>query len=86
MTFKNARSIQEVAAWAPLDRILLETDSPYLAPQPLRGKRCEPSFIVHTARRVAELRGIDVQELERATTENALRRFGLESAVGSGHP
>lgn len=77
VTFKNARSIQDVAAWAPADRILIETDSPYLAPHPLRGKRCEPAFIVHTARKVAELRGIAYEELARITSDNALRRFRL---------
>jgi TatD DNase family protein len=75
VTFKNARSVQEVAAWAPLDRILVETDSPYLAPVPLRGKPCEPAYIVHTARRVAELRGIPLEVLAAATTANAERRF-----------
>ena len=77
VTFKNARAIQEVAAWAPLDRILLETDAPYLAPQPLRGKRCEPAYVLHTARRVAELRGMPFEALCQATTENALSRFRL---------
>jgi TatD DNase family protein len=75
VTFKNARPIHEVAAWAPLDRILVETDSPYLAPIPMRGKRCEPGMIVHTARRVAELRGIPVEDLARATRANTERRF-----------
>ncbi len=75
VTFKNARSVQEVAAWAPLDRILVETDSPYLAPVPLRGKPCEPAYIVHTARRVAELRGTTLDALAVATTANAERRF-----------
>lgn len=74
VTFKNARAVQEVAAWAPLDRILVETDSPYLAPNPLRGKRCEPAYVAHTARAVAELRGIPLEELARATTDNARRR------------
>ncbi len=78
VTFKNAKSIQDVAAWAPADRILLETDSPYLAPQPLRGKRCEPAFVLHTARFVAGLRGVDPEALAELTTANALRRFGLE--------
>jgi TatD DNase family protein len=77
VTFKNARSVQEVAAWAPVERVLVETDSPYLSPQPLRGKRCEPAFIVHTARRVAELRGVSFEDLAASTTRNALRRFGL---------
>ena len=56
VTFKGARAIQDVAAWAPLDRLLVETDSPFLAPVPMRGKRCEPAFVVHTARYVADLR------------------------------
>lgn len=75
VTFKSSTAIQDVARWAPLDRILVETDSPYLAPVPLRGKPCEPSFVVHTARRVAELRGIAFEALCEATTENAERRF-----------
>lgn len=75
VTFKNARSVQEVASWAPLDRLLVETDSPYLAPLPLRGKRCEPQMMVHTARKVAELRGIPVEELAEATRRNTERRF-----------
>ncbi len=75
VTFKNARAVQEVAAWAPLDRLLVETDSPYLAPMPLRGKRCEPEMILHTARRVAELRGIRPEELAEATRRNTERRF-----------
>lgn len=75
VTFKNAAAIHDVATWAPLDRILLETDSPYLAPVPLRGKPCEPAFVVHTAKRIAELRGMPVSDLARATTENAARRF-----------
>lgn len=76
VTFKGARSVQEVAAWAPLDRILVETDSPYLAPVPRRGKPCEPAYIVHTAARVAELRGITPAALAASTTANAERRFG----------
>jgi len=75
VTFKNAVAIQDVAAWAPLDRILVETDSPYLAPMPLRGKRCEPAHVVHTARRVAELRGIGAEELASSTLANTERRF-----------
>jgi TatD DNase family protein len=78
VTFKNATSVHEVAAWAPLDRVLVETDSPYLAPVPMRGKPCEPAFVAHTARRVAELRGIPLEELAAATTINAERRFRRE--------
>ena len=80
VTFKTARSIHEVAAWAPADRILVETDSPYLAPVPFRGKPCEPAHVVHTARRVAELRGVPFEELAERTTENARRRLKLKSA------
>jgi TatD DNase family protein len=76
VTFRNARAVQEVAAWAPLDRILVETDAPYLAPVPLRGRRCEPAHVVHTAQCVADLRGIQFVDLAAATTENACRRFG----------
>jgi TatD DNase family protein len=75
VTFKGARAVREVAAWAPLDRILVETDSPYLAPVPLRGKRCEPAHVVHTARCVAELRGIPVEDVAAATLANTQRRF-----------
>lgn len=77
LTFKNAKPIQEAAAFAPLDRIMVETDSPYLAPMPFRGKKCEPAMVVHTAKRMAELRGIDVAEVARATTENATRRLKI---------
>jgi TatD DNase family protein len=76
VTFKSARAIHEVAAWAPLDRVLVETDSPYLAPVPMRGKPCEPAYVAYTARRVAELRGIPLETLAEATSVNAERRFG----------
>jgi TatD DNase family protein len=75
VTFKRSVPIQEVAAWAPADRILVETDSPYLAPVPFRGKPCEPAYIVHTAKRVAELRGMNLADLAEATTRNAERLF-----------
>jgi TatD DNase family protein len=80
VTFKNAKSIQEVAAWAPLDRILVETDAPYLAPVPFRGKPCEPAHIVHTAKRVAELRGITLEALAEATTANAAKVFTVAAS------
>ena len=70
VTFPRATELHEAASTVPLDRVLLETDSPYLAPVPRRGKRNEPSFLAHTARRLAELRGIPVEEIVRATTEN----------------
>lgn len=77
VTFKSARAIQDVAAWAPADRILVETDSPYLAPVPLRGRPCEPAYVVHTARTIAALRGIELSDLCTLTTANAARRFRL---------
>ncbi|MDZ7841232.1 MAG: TatD family hydrolase [Gammaproteobacteria bacterium] len=75
VTFKNARPIQEVARKAPLDRILVETDSPYLAPVPYRGKTNEPAYVKHTAEYVAELRGISYDEVAEATSENFFRLF-----------
>jgi TatD DNase family protein len=78
VTFKTAQAVKDVAAWAPGDRILVETDSPYLAPVPFRGKKCEPAHVVHTARHVAELRGEDFAALAARTSDNARRRFGLE--------
>lgn len=75
VTFKKAEAIHEVARYAPLDRILVETDSPYLAPVPLRGKPCEPAYVIHTAKRVAELRGTTLDAIAEATTANAQRLF-----------
>jgi TatD DNase family protein len=75
VTFKSSLSIQQVARWAPLGRILVETDSPYLAPIPKRGKPNEPAYVVHTARHVAELRGLPFEALAEATTRNAERAF-----------
>jgi TatD DNase family protein len=77
VTFKSARSVHEVAAWAPADRILVETDSPYLAPVPFRGKTCEPAFVTQTARRVAELRGARFEDVCRQTSLNAAKRLRL---------
>ena len=76
-TFKNARKPIEVAESLPLDRLLLETDAPYMAPVPLRGKRCDSSMIAHTAARLAEVRGMDVDALLDATRANANRLFGV---------
>jgi TatD DNase family protein len=85
VTFKTSVAIQEVARWAPLDRILVETDSPYLAPIPKRGKPNEPAYVVHTAHRVAELRGMAFEALAEATTVNAERAF-RRRFQGSGGP
>jgi TatD DNase family protein len=75
VTFKNAAAVQEVAAWAPVDRVLVETDSPYLAPVPLRGKKCEPAHVVHTLRYIADLRRMPEEELSAATLANTEARF-----------
>lgn len=75
VTFKNAKAIHEVAAWVPADRFMVETDSPYLAPVPFRGKRCEPAHVMHTAKKVAELRGVHFDEIALQSSENARRRF-----------
>ena len=78
VTFKNARVPVEVAAAVPLDRLLLETDAPYLSPVPYRGKRNDSTNIAYTAARIAEIRGMDAQELIDLTTENAKRLYGIK--------
>jgi TatD DNase family protein len=75
VTFKNAEALRQVAKTVPLDRLLVETDSPYLAPMPMRGKRNEPSFVRHTATYVAEMLGIPFEELAARTTANFERLF-----------
>lgn len=86
LTFKNATAVHEVARFAPDDRILVETDSPYLAPVPKRGRPNEPAYVVHTAARLAELRAAPLSHIERITTENARRRLGprLDVALRAG--
>jgi TatD DNase family protein len=78
LTYKNAAALRETAAQQPLDRILVETDSPYLAPVPLRGKRNEPAHVVDTAACLAELLGIALERLAEQTTKNARELFGIE--------
>jgi TatD DNase family protein len=75
VTFKNAAELREIARETPLDRLLVETDAPYLAPVPKRGKRNEPAFVVHTAALVAELKGLTPEALAEATTANFFRLF-----------
>ncbi|MSQ60536.1 MAG: TatD family deoxyribonuclease [Betaproteobacteria bacterium] len=75
VTFKNAAQVREVASAVPLDRLLIETDSPYLAPVPHRGKTNEPSFVRHVAEEIARLRNITVHEVAAVTTENFQRLF-----------
>ena len=75
VTFKNARDLQETAKWLPADRMLVETDSPFLAPVPHRGQKCEPAFVVDTAAFVADLRGEDPAVLGDVTTTNFFKLF-----------
>jgi len=77
VTFKNAHNLQEVARFVPADRLLVETDSPYLAPVPMRGKRNEPAYVRYVAEKVAELRGVPMDALTAQTDRNAERLFGL---------
>lgn len=76
ITFKKSEALRELAGSVPLDRLLVETDSPYLAPVPYRGKTNEPSYVVHTAETLAEVKGISPQELAAVTTDNFFRLFG----------
>jgi TatD DNase family protein len=75
VTFKNAQDLQQTAKWLPADQMLVETDSPFLAPVPHRGQKCEPAFVADTARFVAALRGEDPEQLAEATTANFFELF-----------
>lgn len=75
VTFKNAVALQDVARRVPLDRMLIETDSPYLAPVPYRGKQNDPSKVVHVAEKIAQLRGVPVETIARASTDNFFTLF-----------
>lgn len=83
VTFPKATTLQEAASVVPLDRLLVETDAPYLAPVPLRGKRCEPGFVAHTAAFLAELKGVDAAELEMQTTANAHQVYRIPPTAGT---
>ena len=77
LTFKNARKAVETAQRIPLDRIVLETDCPYMAPEPFRGKRNDPGYLYRMAERLAELRGLSVEEVHAITTENGKRLYNI---------
>ena len=77
VTFKGAPEVQEAARECPLDRMLIETDSPYLAPIPHRGKPNRPAWVPHVGRFIADLRGLDADEIAEATSTNAAALFGL---------
>jgi len=78
VTFRNAADLKDVAKRVPLDRMLIETDSPYLAPVPHRGKRNQPAWVRHVAEEIAVLRAIPVEAIARATSDNFFRLFGIE--------
>lgn len=78
LTFKNAKKALKALAVVPMDRLLLETDCPYMAPVPFRGKRCDSSMIAYTAEKAAEIKGTDVQELVDITCENGKRIYSIE--------
>jgi TatD DNase family protein len=80
ITFKKADDLRKAAAFAPIDRVLVETDAPYLAPVPHRGRRNEPAFVLQTLEALARIRGISPEEAARATTDNAIRLFNLKLA------
>ncbi|NGM18530.1 TatD family hydrolase [Roseomonas stagni] len=80
LTFPKSDNIREMAAEVPADRLLVETDSPYLAPVPMRGKRCEPAYVAHTAARLAEVRGLSLTALADLTTANFRRLFPRAAA------
>jgi len=83
LTFKKSQELRDLAAELPADRIMVETDAPYLAPGKFRGKRCEPAYVVETAKVLAETRGLSLEEISRQTTENFFRLFSKVPAPGA---
>ncbi|MEK7376044.1 MAG: TatD family hydrolase, partial [Candidatus Margulisiibacteriota bacterium] len=77
ITFKNAHMLREVVKYAPLDKIMIETDCPYLAPQKFRGRRNEPSYVACVAEKIAEIKNISIEEVAARTTETAMKFFGI---------
>lgn len=81
LTFKNAPKLAEVAQFLPADRVLIETDCPYMTPVPLRGKRNEPAYVLHTCEKLAEIRGISASEAAEMTLKNGLKAFGISEVI-----
>ena len=81
LTFKKNEELRAIARDVPLDRLLVETDSPYLAPEPMRGKPCEPAYVIHTARKLAEIKGVSIEELASQTTQNFFTLFSKAKAA-----
>ena len=77
ITFKKATALREAVQEIPLERIMIETDAPYLSPEPLRGKRCESSYVTYTAQKLAEIKNISLEEVARVTTANARKFYDL---------
>ena len=83
VTFDKAKTIQDVALRVPLSSLLLETDAPYLTPVPHRGKRNEPSFIIHTAKKVAEIKKVPWEEVAQVTADNTMNLFGIKASCNN---
>jgi TatD DNase family protein len=84
ITFKNSEALRAIAAEVPMDRLLVETDAPFLAPAPHRGKRNEPAYVVHTAAALARVKGVSTEEMAQATTDNFFRFYGKVPRSGAG--
>jgi TatD DNase family protein len=78
ITFKNAESLREVVGRIPLESLLIETDAPFITPEPFRGKRNEPSYVRYTAQKVAEIKKVSFEKVAEVTTENALKVYRLQ--------
>ena len=79
VTYKNARRALEVIDWLPMDRIMIETDSPYLTPEPFRGERNDSGKVYRVAQTIADIKGLDVEDVARITLENGKRFFQIET-------
>ncbi len=79
VTFKNARRALEVIAAVPLERIMVETDAPYMAPEPFRGKRCDSSYVYRVCETIAQVKGLSTEEVAQATFQNGVRFFGIDT-------
>jgi TatD DNase family protein len=86
LTFKKADDMRAICAEIPLEQILIETDSPYMAPEPFRGKRCEPAFVVETAKKLALIKGITFEEVARATSSNTRKLFSAIRNISKTNP
>jgi len=86
LTFQNAQPLREIAAAVPLERIVIETDAPYLAPMPYRGKRNEPAYVARVAEKIAELKNLPLEMVQATTTRNSEIIFGINARVLSGTP